>query len=197
MALLLPKLFTPSIPQSASQSPHTQPRQKLPLLTLMATLYLRRAKIAPTTPERIARLDEVAKFVNEADRIHSQYEHTLLVKANLHLMRGDANEGLQAFETILAKRPDCVAALIGKAKVQYLRKQYKEALYTYQSALVYSQGKMTVGEIRYGIGQCYAQLGKNDLARAALNRCVRMVKMLSIYPLYIPADHVNRSTNNI
>ncbi|KAG1160549.1 hypothetical protein G6F37_003883 [Rhizopus arrhizus] len=156
----------------ASQSAHTQPRQKLPLLTLIATLNLRLARKQTDETQRQRHLDEAAQFINEADRIHNQYEPTFVVKGNLYLLTRKVDEAARSFNMVLEKRPNCIPALLGRAKIQYHLQQYKAALKTYQDALKYSHGRFSAVEIRLGIAQCFAQLKMYHEAKIALKRCI-------------------------
>ncbi|KAI7866509.1 hypothetical protein BDF14DRAFT_1811906 [Spinellus fusiger] len=158
---------------TASHSPQTQPRQKLPLLTLIATLNLRLARKAESS-EKQKYMSAATQYINEADRIHNQYEQTFVVKGNYHLLRRDVNEASRAFSMLLDKRPNCIPALLGRAKIQYHLKQYKQSLKTYQSALLYSRGKFAGAEIRLGIAQCYAQLGMYEETKVALQRTIEL-----------------------
>ncbi|CAO3693034.1 unnamed protein product [Rhizopus stolonifer] len=154
----------------ASRSAHIQPRQKLPLLTLIATLNLRLAK--NQIDERQKYLVAAVKFINEMDRIYSQYEPTFILKGNMYILQNKLNDAISFFNMLLEKRPNCIPALFGKAKVQYYLKQYKGALKTYQDALRYNRSELYGVEIRLGIAQCFAQLKMYLEAKAALKRCI-------------------------
>ncbi|ORE11726.1 TPR-like protein [Rhizopus microsporus var. microsporus] len=158
----------------ASQSAHTQPRQKLPLLTLIATLHLRLARKQSDENQRQKHIDEATQYVNEADRIHNQYEPTFIVKGNLYILLRKVDEAARSFNMILEKRPNCIPALLGRAKIQYHLQQYKAALKSYQDALRYSRGRFSGVEIRLGIAQCFAQLKMYPEAKAALKRCTEV-----------------------
>ncbi|CEP12047.1 hypothetical protein [Parasitella parasitica] len=157
---------------TASQSPHTTPRQKLPLLTLIATLYMRLAKKEIDETQRQKYLEDATQSINAADRIYNQYEPTFVVKGNLYILLKKVDDASRSFNMVLEKRPSCIPALLGRAKIQYHRRQYKAALSTYQSALRHSQNKFSGLEIRLGIAQCFAQLKMYPEAKAALKRCI-------------------------
>ncbi|KAI8341198.1 hypothetical protein BC941DRAFT_510409 [Chlamydoabsidia padenii] len=156
----------------ASQTPHTQPRQKLPLLTLLATLHMRFAKHSMDANERQDHLNSAAQAISEAERIHNQYEQCFIVKGNLFLMRQDIKEAIRCFDMVLEKRPSCIPALLSKAKILYHNKDYKGALTLYQKALLFSQGDAAASETRLGIAQCFSQLGMFDEAKVALQACI-------------------------
>lgn len=155
----------------------TQPRQKLPLLTLIATFHMRLARKSATPEERDRHLDEATQFINQADRIHNQYEPTFVVKGNLYLLRRRIEDATRSFNMVLERTKGCIPALLGKAKIQYAQRKYKDALKTYQTALRYSGGKSSGVEIRLGIAQCFAQLKMYTEAKAALKRCLETVSL--------------------
>lgn len=75
---------------------------------------------------------------------------------------------------VLEKKPNCIPALLGKARIQYHMTQYKAALKTYQTALKFSRGNFSGVEIRLGIAQCFSQLKMYVEAKAALKRCIEI-----------------------
>ncbi|KAI9249224.1 hypothetical protein BDA99DRAFT_524328 [Phascolomyces articulosus] len=173
--------------ETANESPHTQPRQKLPLLTLLATLHMRLSKNSTDDSKQKQYIDKATKFIQEADRIHNQYEQTMVLKGNLYLLKRDVKEASKVFDSILENRHNCVPALLGKAKIQYHLRQYKDALRSYQTALKHSRRNLSAAEIRLGLAQCYAQLGMITEARAALMRCVQLGHICSATALALLA----------
>jgi RNA polymerase-associated protein CTR9 len=135
---------------------------------------MRLAKKQTNETKRQKYLEEATQFINEADRIHNQYEPTFVVKGNLYVLLKKIDDASRSFNMVLEKRPNCIPALLGRAKIQYHGKQYKASLKTYQTALRYSRGKFSVVEIRLGIAQCFAQLKMYTEAKAALKRCIDM-----------------------
>jgi RNA polymerase-associated protein CTR9 len=85
------------------------------------------------------------------------------------------DDAARSFNMVLEKRPNCIPALLGKAKIQYHLQQYKQSLKSYQTALKYSRGRFSAVEIRLGIAQCFAQLKMYPEAKAALKRCIEVV----------------------
>jgi len=159
---------------AANSSPQTQPRHKLPLLILMATLNIQLAKMSTDANEKQSFMTDAVQLINDADRINNQYEPTFIIKGILYLQRGDLNEAFRSFTMTLEKIPSCIPALIGKGRIQYGRKQYRQALKTYQTALSYASGNDYSVEIRLGIGLCYHQLGMNVEAKTAFKRCLQV-----------------------
>ncbi|RUS34355.1 hypothetical protein BC938DRAFT_481013 [Jimgerdemannia flammicorona] len=157
---------------AASQSNREQPRAKLPLLTLIATLNIKKSRYAATREEKNQPLTEATQALNEADSINRQYEPTMIVKGLLRLQRGEFDLAFQDFRMVLERRPGCVPALLGKARIQYNRKQYKQALRSYQTALT-NQPAGGSPEIRLGIGLCFHKLGMYQEAKRAFSRCIQ------------------------
>ncbi|CAM0138900.1 protein required for normal CLN1 and CLN2 G1 cyclin expression [Umbelopsis sp. WA50703] len=159
---------------AANGASQAQSRQKLPLLILLATLSIQLAKMSVDTTQKQTYMTEAVQLINDADRINNQYEPTFIIKGILYLQRGDLNEAFRSFTMTLEKLPSCVPALIGKGRIQYTRKQYRQALKTYQTALSYATGNEYNVEIRLGIGLCYHQLGMNAEAKTAFKRCLQL-----------------------
>lgn len=135
---------------------------------------MRLAKKETNESKRQKYLEDATQKINEADRIHNQYEPTFVVKGNLYILLRKVDDALRSFSMVLEKRPNCIPALLGKAKIQYHLKQYKASLKTYQTALKFSRGKFSGVEIRLGIAQCFSQLKMYVEAKAALKRCIEM-----------------------
>ncbi|KAI8062417.1 hypothetical protein BC940DRAFT_349615 [Gongronella butleri] len=152
----------------ASKSPTTQPREKLPLLTLLATVQMRQAKESGNNDLLAA----ASQTLNEADRIHSQYEQSIVIKGHLHLLRKDTKEAARCFDMVLDRRANCLPALIAKAKLKFQAKDYKMALKTYQQALLFAVHDAAAAEVRLGIAQCYAHLSMIPEAKQALQLCI-------------------------
>lgn len=141
-----------------SQSAHIQPRQKLPLLSLIAALDIRLARKQTEEIECQKYLTIDTQYVNEADRIHNQYEPTFIVTGNLYMLLRKADGAARSFNMTLGKRPNCMPALLGRAQIQYHLRQYKDAFKTYQDVQRFSCGRLSATEIRLDIAQCFAQL---------------------------------------
>jgi RNA polymerase-associated protein CTR9 len=148
----------------------------------MATLNIQLAKMSADGNERQGFMTEAVQLINDADGINNQYEPTFIIKGILYLQRGDLNEAFRSFTMTLEKIPSCIPALIGKGRIQYGRKQYRQALKTYQTALSYADGNDYSVEIRLGIGLCYHQLGMNNEAKTAFKRCLQVVSWISLVP---------------
>ncbi|KAI9321551.1 hypothetical protein BX666DRAFT_1874773 [Dichotomocladium elegans] len=136
-------------------------------------MHLALVKKTRETSTKQRHLETASKYISEADRIHDQYEPTAIVKANLLLLRMKPEKALEIFENILKKRSNCVPALVGLAKIHMAYRRHHEALMNFQKAILYCKSPIAGAEIRFGISRCFAQLGMNKEAKAALTRCVQ------------------------
>lgn len=163
----------------ASQSASTRPQQKLPLLTLVATLHMRQARLAKKdSAERKQRLEAATQYINQADHILTSHNPTFVLKGNLYSLKENYDEAARSFDMALEKKPGCIPALLGRAKIHYKNRQFKAALKMYQTALKYhSRSKYCGVEIRLGIAQCFAHLKMYPEAKIALQRCIDMVRV--------------------
>lgn len=88
--------------------------------------------------------------------------------ANLYLLTGKFDEAFRTYEFILTKHPGHLFALMGKARILYVRRQFRPALKLYQSVL--SAAPDFQPDPRIGIGLCFWNLGEHAIARRAWER---------------------------
>lgn len=81
---------------------------------------------------------------------------------------GRFDEAFRIYEYILSKCPQHLFALMGKARILYVRRQFRAALKLYQSVLSVSSNFLP--DPRIGIGLCFWNLGEHALARKAWAR---------------------------
>ncbi|KAJ2882232.1 protein required for normal CLN1 and CLN2 G1 cyclin expression, partial [Coemansia asiatica] len=150
---------------------------KVPLLNLLASIYVQKAKTAPmgitnglsgvATGEREMALQMAATLLNEAERISRSDANTCVVRGMLALAKRQPDAALAQFQMALQSEVS-VAALLGKARVLYGKQQFAQALIAYQQALVLSP--RSGPDPRIGIGMCLERLGHTEDARRALKR---------------------------
>ncbi|ORX50505.1 TPR-like protein [Hesseltinella vesiculosa] len=183
----------------AGKSPTTQPREKLPLYTLLATLYLGLAKQANTDKKlKEDYLTLATQTLNEADRIHNHYEQSFIIKGHLFLLRNNTKEALRHFDMVLERRNNCVPALVAKANILFQAKNYKSALKIFQQTLMFTNNDSAAAETRLGIAQCYAHLGMIDEAKSAFKLCISKndtTKAAALVLLSILEQNESKSTN--
>ncbi|ORY06104.1 TPR-like protein [Basidiobolus meristosporus CBS 931.73] len=164
------------IHQSIQSGYNADPAARIPLLNCLASIYLLRAKAAIGTKKSRC-LEDAAKYFNEADRINPRVELTWLGKGLLYMARKQPDDALRQFQLVLDQESDNIPALLGKARIQYHRKQFKAALATYQQILVLNpNGKP---DPRIGIGLCFHKLGMLNEAKEAFDRALEVVSMLT------------------
>ncbi|KAJ2837145.1 protein required for normal CLN1 and CLN2 G1 cyclin expression, partial [Coemansia erecta] len=101
---------------------------KVPLLNLLASIYVQKAKTAPmgitnglsgvATGEREMALQMAATLLNEAERISRSDANTCVVRGMLALAKRQPDAALAQFQMALQSEVS-VAALLGKARVLY------------------------------------------------------------------------------
>ncbi|KAJ1727355.1 protein required for normal CLN1 and CLN2 G1 cyclin expression, partial [Coemansia biformis] len=152
---------------------------KVPLLNFLASVYVQKAKAMPATRPAAASaaagdggrdmlLQMATALLTEAERISRTDPNTYLVKGMLAMTKRLPDAALIQFNNTLRIAPLCLAALLGKARALYGRRQFQQALAIYQQALTLRPtGKP---DPRIGIGMCLYRLGHTDDARRALKR---------------------------
>ncbi|OZJ04482.1 hypothetical protein BZG36_02674 [Bifiguratus adelaidae] len=180
-------MFILSTALTAGPSSST-PRQKLPLLVLQAALHISIAKRAKEPAEKEKHLKTATQLINESDRINPQYDQAVLVKGLLYLQRRNLDDALRSFHMILDNRPYCTPALIGRARIHYHRKQYKQALRNYQNALI--AGEETI-DVRLGIGLCFWRLNMVAEAKYAFCRAAELDPSSATALIYIAILELN------
>lgn len=91
-----------------------------------------------------------------------------LIPANAYLLTNKFDEAYRTYEFIISKNPSHLFALMGKARIHYVRRQFRVALKLYQSVL--SAAPDFLPDPRIGIGLCFWNLGEHRLARRAWAR---------------------------
>lgn len=81
---------------------------------------------------------------------------------------GKYDEAYRTYEFILSQSPNHLFALMGKARILYMKRQLRQALKIYQSVL--SASPSFLPDPRIGIGLCMHNLGEHAMARKAWER---------------------------
>ncbi|ODQ54576.1 TPR-like protein [Saitoella complicata NRRL Y-17804] len=169
--------------ERGSKAPALQKQdEKLPLKGFLAALYLRKARTAParaseTTFGTEAKTKDfyfgkATSELNDARRLDFKWHMNPLFQGIFQTMRsGSIEETRRAFDAVHAKtaanKPNLVA-LLGRAKVLYEKKKWKESLKEYQRVLTLRPTMRP--DPRIGIGLCYWKLGRKEMAKAAWER---------------------------
>ncbi|KAL1916967.1 uncharacterized protein VTP21DRAFT_5164 [Calcarisporiella thermophila] len=158
--------------EAALKAPHLQEqtRHRASFHNILATLSIQ--KYRTTLAERKFWLDKAKEHANEASRLYQEDSRIFTVKGLVFLAENKINDALINFQNALKLNPDDYTALVGKARIQYYKKDYEAALETLQRALqIQPYGKP---DVRLGIGLCYHRLEMPELARQAFERCVKL-----------------------
>ncbi|KAJ2656959.1 protein required for normal CLN1 and CLN2 G1 cyclin expression [Coemansia sp. RSA 1199] len=150
---------------------------KLPLLNLLASIYVQKAKqpLASSSVGSSSRdmlLTMATALLTEAERISRTEPNTFLVKGMLAMTRRLPDAALIQFNNALQLDSRNLAALLGKARALFAKRQYQQALHIYQQVL--TQQPRGKPDARIGIGMCLYKLGHTNDARRALKRAVEV-----------------------
>ncbi|KAJ2847687.1 protein required for normal CLN1 and CLN2 G1 cyclin expression [Coemansia brasiliensis] len=145
---------------------------KLPLLNFLASIYIQKAKRPLSSTNGASSRDMLLKMatalLTEAERISRTEPNTYLVKGQLAMTNRVPDSALVQFNNALRLEPQCLAALLGKARALFAKRQFQQALNIYQQVLILRpRGKP---DPRIGIGMCLYKLGHTNDARRALRR---------------------------
>ncbi|KAJ1746603.1 protein required for normal CLN1 and CLN2 G1 cyclin expression [Coemansia sp. RSA 1821] len=149
---------------------------KLPLLNFLASIYIQKAKKPLSSTNGASSRDMLLKMatalLTEAERISRTDPNTYLVKGQLAMTSRIPDTALVQFNNALRLEPQCLAALLGKARALFAKRQFQQALSIYQQVLVLRpRGKP---DPRIGIGMCLYKLGHTNDARRALRRSIEV-----------------------
>ncbi|KAJ2043376.1 protein required for normal CLN1 and CLN2 G1 cyclin expression [Coemansia sp. S16] len=148
---------------------------KVPLLNLLASIYVQKAKSATVTAapsDRDIMLKMATALLTEAERIDRTEPNTHLVGGMLDLAKRLPDAALQHFDAALKTAPRSAAALLGKARVLFGKHRYQHALEVYQQVLVLRPTGRP--DPRIGVGLCLHKLGHAADARRALARAAEV-----------------------
>ncbi|KAG9103027.1 hypothetical protein FRC06_000428 [Ceratobasidium sp. 370] len=180
-----------------------QPVQAASAHSLLALLRLESARNAPKIVLTDARADQLppqhtkGAFVDQATEFVNAGQTALvsdpgspesvstlfyLTKGIYQMTRWSWAGAEKDFEIVLAKHSSNVIALMGKARILYARKQYREALKGFQECLTLNPNMLP--DPRIGIGLCFWQLDHRDRALAAWKRA-EQVHPDSWYPVLL------------
>ncbi|KAJ1986705.1 protein required for normal CLN1 and CLN2 G1 cyclin expression [Coemansia spiralis] len=166
---------------------------KVPLLNLLASIYVQKAKSATTSAnggDRDMLLQMATTLLTEAERINRSEPNIFLVKGVLALAKRQPEAALTQFNTALKLDPSSLASLLGKARVLYGMRQFQHALAIYQQVLtIRPMGKP---DVRIGIGLCLYKLGHTEDARLALARAIEVDSTAAAPHILLAAIDLNK-----
>lgn len=119
-----------------------------------------------------SQLDEAVAKINDMDRVDSRSEFTLLARGSLLLAKNELDPAASHFSLVLERNGRNFIALLASSNIQFLKRNYKEALAGYRKILRYYP--QCPWFIRLGIAQCQLKLGKWEDARCAFQRTLQL-----------------------
>ncbi|EMR10991.1 hypothetical protein PNEG_00593 [Pneumocystis murina B123] len=164
-----------------------QKENKLPLYSMLAALYLEKARRAPRTEDQKEFSSEAhtkdyyhqmaTQALNEANRIDFSFLPNILTRAVWNIMRSSGEKSLidqagKYFDDILIADPRNLFAMLGKARILFSRKNYVGSLKLYQTIL--SSKPDFVLDPRIGIGLCFWKLNMKENAKASWLRSLEL-----------------------
>lgn len=107
----------------------------------------------------------------------------VLVRGAICLVQGKYDQALPSFQTVLTQSNNAnLFAQLGKARVLYAKRQYKQALACYQAVLV-AKPKMVAPDPRIGVGLCFWALGDKPMALKAWTRSLELKETAAVHSL--------------
>ncbi|KAG0229417.1 protein required for normal CLN1 and CLN2 G1 cyclin expression [Actinomortierella wolfii] len=168
------------------------PRPRLPLHNLLAALYTRKGyQPGISAQERTTYWTEASKHLTSAEKINAKDETMWIGKGLLLLARGSVDEALRHFKQVLSGSPRCLPALMGIARIQYMREQYQQALTTYRMVLRINPGCQP--DPRIGMGLCFFKLGMNNAAAMAFERAAELNPKSAMAHVLLAIMHFSKS----
>ncbi|KAF8939465.1 protein required for normal CLN1 and CLN2 G1 cyclin expression [Dissophora ornata] len=151
----------------------TNPRPRLPLHNLLASLNIRKAYQSGITPqERNAFWSEATRHLGAAEKINPKDDTTWISKGLLLLARNSLDDAYRHFKQVLGENSRSIPALLGMARILFIRENYIQALNYYRNVLKLQPD--CIPNPRVGMGLCFYKLGMLDSAQQAFERCVEM-----------------------
>lgn len=175
--------------------------------SLLSSLFIEKARRAPTGPTRAPdsapNKDHwqrmATQALNDATRLNPGSTTNAIAKGVLSMMRMETDrtmdEANRAFEQSARSGRTNLFALLGRARVLYTRRKYKEALACYQRVL--SARPTLLPDPRIGIGLCFWQLGQREDAVYAWERSLELDAGNAAAALLCGIAHIHTAFENV
>ncbi|KAG0084567.1 protein required for normal CLN1 and CLN2 G1 cyclin expression [Podila epicladia] len=149
------------------------PRPRLPLHNLLASLYIRKSYLPGTLPNaRNGLWSDATRHLGLAEKINPKDDTTWISKGLLLLARNSFDDAHRHFKQVLGENPRSIPAMLGMARIQFVRENYAAALTTYRNALRYQPDCKP--DPRIGMGLCFYKLGMPEAAQQSFERAVEL-----------------------
>ncbi|KAI0977792.1 hypothetical protein GJ496_002225 [Pomphorhynchus laevis] len=143
------------------------------VLDSLAAFYVQQTAKEKDREKKKALFTQATLLYTTADKINMYDLDHLLGRAYLCLMEGEKIDQADGqFNFVLNQIPSDVPALLGRASISFIRKDYKAALGFYRRSLKLCPN--CSAEIRVGIGHCLVKLNKLIKARQAFERALQL-----------------------
>lgn len=181
-----------------------------PIYSLLANIQIAHARKAPKIILSDARQDnmkgekskeeyirEAAQLLNTGDKMGLESGEgiggtlSFLTRGIQYLAMRSMDDALRSFEGVLAEKPTNLVALLGKARILFARRNYREALKIFQDVLRYNPG--CIPDPRIGIGLCLWYLDHKPKAIAAWQRSLEVNPSEWPAQLLLGLDTINSS----
>ncbi|KAM6502121.1 RNA polymerase II-associated protein [Amanita muscaria] len=182
-----------------------------PMYALLANMKITRASTQPKLVLPDARQDiltekpkeeyyrEAAQYLNTGERVAAEAGEgvggtlSFLTRGIQQLATRSIDDALRSFDAVLAEQPTNVVALLGKARIVYAQRNYKDALRLFQDVLRYNPACLP--DPRIGIGLCFWAMDQKVKAKAAWQRSLEVNPGEWPAQLLLGLESINASKN--
>ncbi|KNZ74931.1 Tetratricopeptide repeat protein 1 [Termitomyces sp. J132] len=184
-----------------------------PIYSMLANIQLAYARKAPKLILSDARQDdmkeekskedhyrEAAQLLNTGERVGAESGEgvggtlSFLTRGIQQLATRSMDDALRSFDGVLLEKPTNVVALLGKARILYARRNFREALRIFQDVLRYNP--QCLPDPRIGIGLCFWALDQKSKAVAAWQRSMEVNPSEWPAQLLLGLEAINSSKND-
>ncbi|KAG6813289.1 hypothetical protein H0H92_012444 [Tricholoma furcatifolium] len=184
-----------------------------PIYSMLANIQIANARKAPKVILPDARQDnmkgekskedyyrEAAQLLNTGERVGAESGEgvggtlSFLTRGIQQLATRSMDDALRSFEGVLVEKPTNIVALLGKARILYARRNFRDALKIFQDVLRFNP--RCLPDPRIGIGLCYWALDQKPKAVAAWQRSVEVNPSEWPAQLLLGLEALNSSKND-
>ncbi|KAG6899837.1 hypothetical protein C0993_006355 [Termitomyces sp. T159_Od127] len=184
-----------------------------PIYSMLANIQIAYARKAPKLILPDARQDdmrgekskeeyyrEAAQLLNTGERVGTESGEgvmgtlSFLTRGIQQLATRSMDDALRSFDGVLIEKPTNVVALLGKARILYARRNFREALRVFQDVLRYNP--RCLPDPRIGIGLCFWALDQKSKATAAWQRSMEVNPSEWPAQVLLGLEAINSSKND-
>ncbi|KAF8160649.1 RNA polymerase II-associated protein [Crassisporium funariophilum] len=184
-----------------------------PIYSLLANIQIAYARKAPKLILTDAQQDvmtsekskevyhrDAAQYLNTGERVAADSGEgvrgtlAFLTRGIQQLATRSMDDAMRSFDGVLAEKPTNLVAILGKARILYARRNYKEALRLFQDVLRYNP--RCIPDPRIGIGLCLWAMDHKLKAKAAWQRSLEVNPSEWSAQLLLGLESINASKND-